>query len=178
MKHSFKAKIYKTGINWCVDVPLKITGKMTPVKGRIKIKGQINKFDFTKTLVPVKDSPYRLFVNQAMMKGGKTALGEVASFVIGQDTNEVVKEYPTPELLLRHLRKHKLTEAFNALTPSRKKDILKYLSYVKTEETLLKNIDKLIPSSKPAARTSGYREFFLPRRRRGARGTQGMCIST
>jgi hypothetical protein len=63
MKYAFKAKIYKTGINWCVDVPLKISKKMIPEKGYIKIKGRINEFDFKKSLVPVKDSPYRLFIN-------------------------------------------------------------------------------------------------------------------
>ena len=51
-------------------------------KGYINIKGQINNFDFAKTLVPVKNAPYRLFINLKMMKGGKIALGEVAIFDI------------------------------------------------------------------------------------------------
>lgn len=93
MKEHFKAKIYKTGMNWCVDVPIKITEQLIADKGYIKIKGQINNFDFAKTLVPVKNAPYRLFVNLKMMKGGKTALGEVASFDIEKENNKVVKEY-------------------------------------------------------------------------------------
>ncbi len=148
MKHIFKAKIYQTGINWCVDVPTDITELLTAEKGRINIKGQINGFDFTKTLMPVKNELHRLFVNQAMMKGGKTALGQVATFKIEHDTEKIVKEYPTPLILIEQLKKHQLTTAFDNLTASRKKDILKYLSYVKTEETLLKNIDKLIAQLK------------------------------
>jgi hypothetical protein len=144
MKHSFEAKIYKTGINWCVDVPTKITEQMTAEKGLIRIKGKINGFDFTKTLMPVKDSAYRLFVNGMMMKGGKTVLGEIAIFEIEQDTNKIVKEYPIPKQLVEQLDKNMLAKDFDDLTESRKKDILKYLSYVKTENTLLKNIDKLI----------------------------------
>jgi len=35
MRHTFKAKIYKTGINWCVDVPAKISGQMIAGKGRV-----------------------------------------------------------------------------------------------------------------------------------------------
>lgn len=144
MKHTFKAKIYQTGMNWCVDVPTEITKLLTAEKGRINIKGQINGFDFTKTLMPVKNGPHRLFVNQAMMKGGKTALGQVATFKIEQDAERAVKEYPMPLILTEQLKKHQLTTAFDNLTASRKRGILKYLNYVKAEETLLKNIDKLI----------------------------------
>jgi hypothetical protein len=144
MKHEFKAKIYPTGINWAVDVPSRISKKMMPTKGYIKIKGYINDFKFIQTLVPVKNSPYRLFVNKIMMDGGKTALGQVALFSIEQDDRAEIKAYPPSKMLIAELRKHRLTKAFNALTPSRKKDVLKYLSFIKTEATLKKNIDKLI----------------------------------
>lgn len=144
MKYAFKAKIYKIRINWGVDVPEEITKQLISEKGRINIKGQINGFEFVKTLTPVKNAPFRLFVNQAMMKGGKTALGETANFAIEQNTEKIIKEYSIPKLLEEQLTESQLTGDFNRLTASRKKDILKYLSYVKTEETLLKNIEKLI----------------------------------
>lgn len=144
MKHTFKAKIYKTGINWCVDVPTKITKRLIPVKGYISIKGRINGFDFSKSLVPVKQAPYRLFVSGIMMKGGNTALGKTASFEIEQNTEKAENEFPMPELLRQELIKNKLTADFNNLTAYRKKEILRYLNYVKTEETLKRNIDKVI----------------------------------
>jgi Bacteriocin-protection, YdeI or OmpD-Associated/Domain of unknown function (DUF1905) len=148
MKHTFNAKIYKTGINWCVDVPINITENMLADKGYITIKGQINDFDFTKTLVPVKNAPYRLFVNLKMMKGAKTELGKEATFEIEQDTEKKINEYPIPILLVKILQENNLTTAFENLTASRKKDILKYLSYVKTNETLIKNVEKLISQLK------------------------------
>lgn len=144
MKYHFSAKIYKIGINWAVDVPAEISEKMAPEKGYIRIKGHINDFDFIQTLVPVKNAPYRLFVNLIMMKGGKTALGEIASFSIEQNFTHVDKMYPMPKLLAEVLEHHQLMSDFNQLTPFRIKDILKYLSYVKTEETLKKNIEKVI----------------------------------
>ena len=121
---------------------------MTAMKGRINIKGQINGFHFTKTLMPVKNSNHRLFINEAMMKGGSTALGEIANFKIEQDKSKVVKDYLIPKKLVEYLDKNKLTKDFENLTESRKKDILKYLSYIKTEETLIKNINKLISQLK------------------------------
>ncbi|MES2650396.1 MAG: YdeI/OmpD-associated family protein [Bacteroidota bacterium] len=144
MKYQFTAKIYKIGINWAVDVPAEISEKMVPEKGYIRIKGKINDFDFIQTLVPVKNSLYRLFVNFMMMKGGKTALGEIASFSIEQNFTQVEKIYSMPKQLAEALDKHQVTDAFNKLTPSRIKDILKYLSYVKTDETMKKNIEKVI----------------------------------
>ncbi|WP_185711434.1 DUF1905 domain-containing protein [Tannerella forsythia] len=86
----FEAEIYQTGINECVDVPTEITEKMVTEKGRIKIKGKINGFAFQTTLMPVKNANHRLFVNQAMMRGGKTALEERAKFEIEQDTEHAV----------------------------------------------------------------------------------------
>lgn len=41
MSFSFKAKIYKVGINPCVDVPNNITRKINK-KGYIPVKGTIN----------------------------------------------------------------------------------------------------------------------------------------
>ncbi len=143
-KHQFSAKIYQTGINWCVDVPVEITKSLVAEKGRIPIKGKINGFVFTKTLVPVKDSPHRLFVNRTMMKGGNTALGKMATFEIEQDDNKEVKEYPVPELLTEHLTSLNLMTDFDNLAASRRREILKYFSYIKTEETFIKNRDKLI----------------------------------
>jgi len=144
MKFHFTAKIYKTGINWAVDVPEEISKQMLPEKGYIRIKGQINGFDFIQTLVPVKNGPYRLFVNLIMMKGAKTALGEIVSFNIEPNLTKIEKMYDMPEMLEEALKEHQVLENFNQLSPSRIKDILKYLSYVKTEETMKKNIDKVI----------------------------------
>lgn len=146
--YPFKAKIYKNGINWCVDVPGKITDRLTSEKGKIKIKGTINGFSFSKTLMPVKDSLHRLFVNRAMMKGAETSVGQIAHFKIEQNHDISVERYPKPKVLTDQLKSHGVATAFNNLTESRKKDILKYLSYIKTPETLQKNINKLIDQLK------------------------------
>ena len=141
---NFKAKIYKVGINTCVDVPAAVTEKMVATKGYIKVKGTINNFNFTKTLIPVKDSPYRLFVNIPMLNGSASKIGNTVSFRIEQDFRKVKKEYPMPPSLQQQLKEKKLLKDFNKLTASRKTDILKYLSFVKTDETLQKHISMLI----------------------------------
>ena len=152
-QYFFKAKIYKTGINWAVDVPRTITKCLTAVKGYIKVKGSINGFRFSKSLVPVKDAPYRLFVNAVMMKGGNTAVGKSASFQIEQDKSTKAVTYRMPKLLITALHKHNLANDFNLLTPSRKKDILRYLMMISKEETLVRNINKVIAQLRAKKRT-------------------------
>ncbi len=123
MQCFFEAEIYQTGINGCIDVPTEITEKRATEKERIKIKGKINGFAFQTTLMPVKNANHRLFVNQAMMRGGKTALEERAKFEIEQDTEHAVKTYPTPTLLNRQLIENQITTNFVKLNASPKEKI-------------------------------------------------------
>jgi hypothetical protein len=146
MKSSFTATIYKTGINLCVDVPEKITSKMVATKGYIPIKGKINNHPFTQTLVPVKNKLYRLFVNGIMLKGSGTKLGDTVKFSIEQNFDK--REEPFPPAFKKELTANKLLWEFNKLTPARKKEILRYLNHFKTEEILVKNIDKVIQQLK------------------------------
>ncbi|MCG2610500.1 YdeI/OmpD-associated family protein [Flavobacterium sp. SM15] len=154
MRYSFQAEIYKIGINWTVDVPLEITEKLSVKKGYIRIKGTINGFAFNKSLVPVKEAPYRLFVNLIMMKGAKTAIGQRATFCIEQDTSDPEKEYPMPNQLAEQLKENQLEETFNNLTFSRRKEIVRYLSFIKTEKTFQRNIEKVIAQLKEIKKTS------------------------
>lgn len=143
-KLQFSAKIYQIGMNWCVDVPQEITHELIIDNGRINIKGKINEFSFIKTLMPVKNSFHRLYVNREMMIGGKTALGQVAFFKIQQDCDKVVKQYAIPDLLSQYLYENNLTTDFEDLTHSKKRAILKYISQLKSTESLVRNIEKLI----------------------------------
>lgn len=143
-KHIFKATIYKNGINFCVDVPAAVTASLIAVRGYIRIKGKVNGFPFTKFLVPVKNGPYRLFVNLVTLKGAKTRVGETAEFVIEQDEENIEKEFPMPGRMEILLKEKNLTEAFQSLTYHRRKDILRYLNNIKTTETLEKNIQRVI----------------------------------
>lgn len=140
----FKARIYKAGINPCVDVPPAVTAKMNPLRGYIPVTGKINGHPFSQTLVPVKDSPYRLYVNMQMLKGGRAKVGDTVAFTLKQDRTDRKIDYKMIPALKKQLISNKLVAAFDNLTASRKKDILKYLRNIRTEETLKKDIDKVI----------------------------------
>ena len=142
MKFTFEATIYKVGINPCVPVPLSITAKMKPTKGYIPVKGKIEGYTFVQTLVPIKDEGYRLYVNGPMLKGANVKLGDTVKFTIEQNLTPIV--VPMNPAFKKKLVENKLLATFNALTPTRQKEVLKYLSFLKTEESLNRNIDKFI----------------------------------
>jgi hypothetical protein len=148
MKFSFDAKICKVGINPCVKVPFSITDRMVPAKGYIPVKGKIGSHPFKQTLVPVKHSEFRLYVNGAMLKGGHASVGDVAHFTIEQDHELRKRDVPMNNELKKHLAKNHVAPAFAKLTPSRQKDILKYLNHLKTPEALSRNIDRIISDLK------------------------------
>lgn len=148
MPFTFKAKIYKVGINPCVKVPARITNTMQPVKGYIPIKGKIENHSFKQTLVPVNGAPYRLFINGPMLKGANVKLGQTVRFVIEQNFQSRKREFPMLPAFKAELDKHELYLQFKKLTSHRQKEILKYLNYLKTEESLLRNIAKIIAQLK------------------------------
>jgi hypothetical protein len=144
MKYSFKAKIYVVGINPCVRVSHRISDKLAATKGYIPVKGTIEKHFFQQTLCPVKGEGYRLYVNGPMLKGAGLEVGDTTHFVIEQDTLERNHDHPMPKVLKKKLQEHNLLRMFQQLAPSRQKEINRYLNNLKTEESLGRNIDKMI----------------------------------
>lgn len=157
MSFKFKAKIYKVGINPCVKVPLRVSSGLKATKGYVPVKGTINDHFFQQTLVPVKGEGYRLYVNGPMMKGADVVLGDTASFIIEQDTLERNKNVPMPRQLKKELEKNKLLPVFEQLAPYRKKEICRYLNNLKTEDSLTKNIDKIVRVLKGKATSPLFR---------------------
>jgi len=157
MKFSFKAKIYKVGINPCVKVPLTITAKLTATKGYIPVKGKIQNHFFQQTLCPVKNEEYRLYVNGPMMKDADIKVVQTAHFVIEQDTLERNRNVDMPAEFKKKLEENNLVNTFQQLAPFRQKEICRYLNYLKTEAALTKNIDKMINVLKGKASSPLFR---------------------
>ena len=144
MKFSFDAKIYKVGINPCVKVPKRITDQLIPSKGYIPVKGKIERFNFKQTLVPVKNAPYRLFVNGPMLVGANVSVGDTVHFTLQQDADPRSRKVSMPKYFKVRLEKEDVWRNFKDLIPSRQKEILKYLSYLKTEASRERNMQKVI----------------------------------
>src|SRR5262245_43971725 len=157
MKHSFKAKIYIVGINPCVKVPLRITDKLAATRGYIPVKGTIEKHFFQQTLCPVKSEGHRLYINGPMLKGSGLEVGNTAHFIIEQDTLERNRNHPMPKALKKKLEEHDMLQMFQQLSASRQKEVNRYLNNLKTEESLKRNIDKVINVLKGKATSPLFR---------------------
>lgn len=140
----FSAKIYKLGINPCVDVPATVSRAFSK-SGYIPVAGDINGHPIRATLVPIGNNRHRLFINGQMRKAAEVDEGDVVRIHLEIDTQP--RTIPMPKEFALALQQNKSAKiAFENLTPSRQKEILAYLNSLKRPETLKQNIDKTVAS--------------------------------
>jgi hypothetical protein len=120
-------------------------------KGQIPIRGKLNGAEFKQTLVRYMGD-WRLYLNGVMLKnaGVDFKTGEIR-FVVGKEVNvevefdSVSRKLPMHPKLKKALSKDKIAyDAYNELSPSRKHEILRYLGFMKSEESTDRNIIRII----------------------------------
>jgi hypothetical protein len=142
----FSSKIYKIGINPVVDPPdealtavFKQAGRS---KGAIPVRGRLDGAEFIQTLVKYQGA-WRLYINGEMLKSSGLRVGDTATVEMAFDPRS--REAPVPPKFARVLLADKSAKAeFDALSPSRQKEILRYLGSLKTEESLDRNIERTL----------------------------------
>ncbi|MBS1732188.1 MAG: YdeI/OmpD-associated family protein [Bacteroidetes bacterium] len=146
MSNKFKAAIEIIGVNPFVFVPDKklqlIFKESKRNKGPIPVYGTVNGIPFKQTLVRCLGH-WRLYINTGMLKNSPKRNGEMIEIEIKFDP--VSREIKQPALFENALLANKKAkEAFEKLTASRKNEIVRYLANLKKEETLNRNIQKVI----------------------------------
>jgi hypothetical protein len=143
---SFSAQIFKIGINPYVLLPepvlrslFKQAGKD---KGAIPVRGSLNGNSFTQTLVKYSGK-WRLYLNTPMRKAAGIDVGDTAKVKIEYDqVPRIVAMHPKLKQAL--VKNKKAKTAFGNLTPSRQKEILRYIGSLKSDESVITNIEKVI----------------------------------
>ena len=138
----FKAKLDIIGINPFVFVPqaillalFKDAGKD---KGHIPVCGLVNGKPYEQTLLRYKGE-WRLYINTIMLPNSPQKIGEIIEVSIEFDRRDRTL-HPHPDLT-KALAQNKEAEAiFQGLPPSRQKEVIRYISNLKTAETREKNI--------------------------------------
>jgi len=140
------AAIYKLGINPVVDPPDDVLeavfAQAGKSKGPIPVRGRINGAEFIQTLVKYSGK-WRLYINGEMLKASGLKVGDTAQIEIEFDPQPRVFKIPD-ELEKALARNRKATSAFDALTPARRKEILRYLGSLKTEDARVRTTEKVI----------------------------------
>ncbi|MDX2046145.1 MAG: YdeI/OmpD-associated family protein [Chitinophagaceae bacterium] len=142
----FKAKIQVIGVNPYVLLPAAVLKNIFAAagknKGAIPVRGTLNGHPFIQTLIKYSGK-WRLYLNTPMRKAAGIDVGDIAEVEIGFDPGErMVPLHPKLEEAFRKNKKAKA--AFDKLSLSRQKEIMKYINYLKTDESVNKNVQRAI----------------------------------
>ncbi len=143
---SFSAKLEIIGINPFVFLPeevlLKIFNRAGKEKGAIPVKGSVNGKAYKQNLVKYS-SAWRLYINMGMLKDSPQRIGETIHITIDYDSEE--RKIPLHPGLEKAFQKNKAAKAkFDTLSPSRQKEIIRYIANLKSEESVKRNIRRAI----------------------------------
>jgi len=153
----FSAQIELIGINPFVHLPknilMKIFKQAGNTKGPIRIKGTINDLPYTQTLVKYSGD-WRLYINTTMLKNSPKRIEEQIEITIA--FNPEKREIAFHPKLLAALKKNKNALAvFDTLRPSLQFEIVRYISALKTEESVDRNVTRAIDFLSGKARFIG-----------------------
>ena len=150
----FSAKIQIIGVNPYVLLPstlLKyIFKKAGKDKGAIPIKIKIGKQEFIQNLVKYSGK-WRLYLNTTMRKATGKDIDDTIDIKIDFDPKQRITPMH-PKLKDAFKENKKAKEAFDILSASRQKEILRYINFLKSEESVDENIQRAIThltTSKP-----------------------------
>ena len=111
-------------------------------KGTIPIHGTINGKAYQQTLVKYSGD-WRLYVNMNMLKNSPKRIGEVIHVEVEFDPSDRTI-LPHPQLV-QALKEHpEANDVFQKLSPSKQKEIVRYIDQLKTEASIHKNIIRAI----------------------------------
>lgn len=141
---SFTARIYKLGINPCVDVPAE-AANFFKRRGFVPIVGLVDGKTYRATLVPRGQGLHRLYLNEPIRRATRTDVGSRVRFELKLDRkSRVIK---TPPDFAAALKAHPPAHnAFRQATASRRRELLRWITGAKRPETRRSRIQRTIAS--------------------------------
>jgi len=143
---TFKAKIDIIGVNPFVLLPISVLTNLfkhaKKDKGPIPVRGTIDGHNYIQTLVKYSGE-WRLYINTPMLKVSKKKVGDTITLQIEFDPIErTIPIHPKLEAALKNNKEAK--QIFDSLSPSRQKEIIRYISFLKTETSVDRNVTNAI----------------------------------
>lgn len=153
MMQSFSTVIDVVGVNPFVRPPDEVLNAIFEAAGSdkspIPVRGTINGAAFQQSLVRWQGD-WRLYINTVMARAAGFKFSNIAK-IVGEQVTMSVQYDPAPPTytMLPELQKvldvdQRAQAAYDQLTPGRKKEILRYLGSLKSKESLLRNIDRIM----------------------------------
>jgi len=111
-------------------------------KGTIPVRGTINGEPYQQTLVKYSGD-WRLYINMKMLKNSPRRIGELIVVEIEFDPSDRTIE-PHPKFTEALINNREAKIIFDDLSPSRQKEIVRYISNLKTKKSIEKNVTRAI----------------------------------
>ena len=149
-KATFTSVIYRLGINPVVDPPDDVLQAIFEQAGRSKgpipVCGRLNGAEFIQTLVKYKGA-WRLYINGQMLTDSGLTVSDSVEIEIEFDPRP--REVAMPAKLKNALaRDSKAKKAFGSLSPSRQKEVFRYINSLRTDESIARNVEKILRQMK------------------------------
>jgi hypothetical protein len=143
---SYKSKIFIIGVNPYVLVPAPILKAIFKEagkdKGTIPVRGTLDGHPYIQTLVRYSGK-WRLYLNMPMRKAANKDVGDTIEVHIEYDPVE--RTFPLHPKFKKALAANKIArKTFEGLSPSRQKEIVRYINNLKNEDSRDKNIIRAI----------------------------------
>ena len=142
---SFQATLERGGgpLNWTiVRIPFDVA-RIWGKRGQLRVRGDINGFDFRTSLFPTGDGNHVLLVNKKMQKGGRVGLGAIARFRLEPDSEQ--RKVALPSELSDMLDEDRaLRRWYEELNPSWRNDIAAWISGVKSAQARLRRAEQIV----------------------------------
>jgi len=111
-------------------------------KGPIPVKGTINGKQYQQTLVKYSGE-WRLYINMKMLNNSPKRIGEIIEVSIEFDPGDRTIQ-PHPKWVKALADNKEAKDIFDGLSPSKQKEIVRYIANLKTEESVDKNVLRAI----------------------------------
>jgi hypothetical protein len=143
---AFRAELDIVGANPFVGVPQAILMRLFEQsgkdKGPIPITGTVNGIPYRQTLMKYKGA-WRLYINTIMLKDSPKRIGETIDLTVAFDQSDRTIQ-PHPKFVKALESNSSAKAVFDKLSPSRRHEIVRYISALKTEESVDRNAKKAI----------------------------------
>ena len=154
----FAASIYKVGLIRYVDVPREVSRKIGSAP-HVPVTGTVEGVPVRTTLVSRGNGSYRMAIHGDIRKKLRVDTGAVVEIAIQLDEESREPELP-PALVLALRNAPKAQRRFRAITTALRRQIVRYLTAVKSQEALERRVSRFVarwerenPMKKTKART-------------------------
>lgn len=127
-------------MNVALDVPASVS-EAFGVRGYVPVIGTADGVELTATLVPIGGGRHRLFLNSAVRTAIGKGAGDSVEIRVRLDRSDRMPE--TPVDLQEALAKDGASEAWEALAPSRRRELLVWLADAKRDQTRAARIGRI-----------------------------------